>query len=88
MTVCLINLSDDTMFFFNEGYSFLIDPRLCLIFETMEAISSSFSTTTIMSLSAKFGSTKTSATIQGLIAGIYYGLGQLKVIISNLLNVS
>ena len=49
---------------------------MCLIFETMEAVTTSLMITSAVAYSAQLGTTTTLATIQGIVGGIYYGVGE------------
>ncbi|XP_046450998.1 uncharacterized protein LOC124199271 isoform X1 [Daphnia pulex] len=57
------------------GYSFLSDPNLCLLFEPMEAISSTLIRTALITYANELGTTTNVASIQGLLSGITFGLG-------------
>ncbi|XP_046651657.1 uncharacterized protein LOC124342637 [Daphnia pulicaria] len=57
------------------GYSFLYDPNLCLLFEPMEAISSTLIRTALITYANELGTTTNVASIQGLLSGITFGLG-------------
>jgi hypothetical protein len=61
----------------DEGYSFLYDPNLCLLFEPMEAISSTLIRTALITYANELGTTTNVASIQGLLSGITFGLGYL-----------
>lgn len=63
------------MYFMFLGYSYINDPYMCLIYEAMEAITTSLMTTSAVAYSAQLGTTTTLATIQGIIGGAYYGVG-------------
>jgi len=58
------------------GYSYIVDPYMCLLFEVMEAITTALMTTSAVAYAAELGTTKTLATIQGVVAGTYYGMGR------------
>ena len=60
------------------GYSYVNEPYMCLIYEAMEAITTSLMTTSAIAYSAQLGTTTTLATIQGVIGGAYYGVGTLR----------
>ena len=59
------------------GYSYIYNPYMCLIYEALEAITTSLMTTSAVAYSAELSSTTTLATIQGMIGGTYYGIGKL-----------
>ena len=59
-----------------SGYSYIVDPYMCLLFEVMEAITTALMTTSAVAYAAELGTTKTLATIQGVVAGTYYGMGE------------
>ena len=48
---------------------------LCLLFEPMEAIATSFARTSMIVYANQLGTTSTVASIQGLLSGIIVGLG-------------
>jgi hypothetical protein len=58
-----------------KGYSYLFNPMLCLLFEPMEAIATSFARTSMIVYANQLGTTSTVASIQGLLSGIIVGLG-------------
>lgn len=49
---------------------------MCLVFEVMEAVTTSLMTTSAIAYAAEMGTTETLATIQGVIQGSYYGMGE------------
>ncbi len=49
---------------------------MCLIYEAMEAVTTSLMMTSAIAYSAELSSTTTLATVQGLIGGTYYGIGK------------
>lgn len=59
------------------GYSLIYDPWLCLIFEAMESITSSLSFTAAVTYAAKLSTITTDTSIQGMLGGLYYGVGTL-----------
>ena len=63
---------------------------MCLIYEAMEAITTSLMTTSAVAYSAQLGTTTTLATIQGIIGGANYGVGmqnsKMPKILSGMLN--
>ncbi|KAL6260225.1 hypothetical protein P5V15_007760 [Pogonomyrmex californicus] len=58
------------------GYSLIYDPWLTLIFEALESVTSSLSFTAAVTYAAKLSSTSTDSSIQGLLGGVYYGVGK------------
>ncbi|XP_015601775.1 uncharacterized protein LOC107270873 [Cephus cinctus] len=58
------------------GYSVIYNPWLCLIFEALESVTSSLSFTAAVTYAAKLSSTTTDSSIQGLLGGLYYGVGK------------
>lgn len=58
------------------GYSLIYDPWHCLIFEAMESITSSLSFTAAVTYAAKLSSITTDSSIQGLLGGLYFGVGK------------
>ncbi|KAF2883909.1 hypothetical protein ILUMI_22294 [Ignelater luminosus] len=58
------------------GYSLIYDPWLCLIFEAMESITSSLSFTAAVTYAAKLSTITTDTSIQGMLGGLYYGVGK------------
>ncbi|KAK4025501.1 hypothetical protein OUZ56_014565 [Daphnia magna] len=57
------------------GYSYISMPSLCLVYESLEAITGPLAMTTLVIYVSKLGTTSTMASIQGLISAIYFGLG-------------
>lgn len=49
----------------------------CLIFEAMESITSSLAFTAAVTYAAKLSTNTTDSSVQGLLGGIYYGVGKL-----------
>lgn len=47
----------------------------CLIFEAMESVTSSLAFTAAVTYAAKLSNTKTDSSIQGVIGGLYFGVG-------------
>lgn len=58
------------------GYSMIYNPWHCLFFEAMESVTSSLSFTAAVTYAAKLSTTNTDSSIQGLIGGLYYGVGK------------
>ncbi|XP_069689213.1 major facilitator superfamily domain-containing protein 6-like [Periplaneta americana] len=58
------------------GYSLIYNPWLCLIFEAMEGVTSSLSFTAAVTYAAKLSTTTTDSSIQGLLGGVYFGVGK------------
>ncbi|XP_066601074.1 uncharacterized protein [Prorops nasuta] len=58
------------------GYSIIYNPWLSLIFEALESVTSSLSFTAAVTYAAKLSTTTTDSSIQGLIGGLYYGVGK------------
>ncbi|KAF7271686.1 hypothetical protein GWI33_015479 [Rhynchophorus ferrugineus] len=58
------------------GYSLIYNPWLCLIFEAMESITFGLSFTAAVTYAAKLSTVTTDTSIQGLLGGIYYGVGK------------
>ncbi|XP_011309592.1 uncharacterized protein [Fopius arisanus] len=58
------------------GYSLIYNPWLCLIFEAMESVTSSLAFTAAITYAAKLSTTATDTSIQGLLGGLYYGVGK------------
>lgn len=58
------------------GYSLIYNPWLCLVFEAMESVTSSLSFTAAVTYAARLSSTTTDTSVQGLLGGIYYGVGK------------
>lgn len=65
-------------YLFLSGYSLIYDPYMCLLFEVMEAVTTALMTTSAVAYAAELGTTKTLATIQGVVAGTYYGMGMFQ----------
>jgi hypothetical protein len=61
---------------FVAGYSLIYNPWLCLIFEAMESVTSSLSFTAAVTYAAKLSTTTTDSSIQGLLGGLYFGVGK------------
>lgn len=57
------------------GYSLIYNPWLILIFEALESITSSLSFTAAVTYAAKLSTISTDSSIQGLLGGVYYGVG-------------
>ncbi|KAL6420553.1 hypothetical protein ACFW04_014879 [Cataglyphis niger] len=58
------------------GYSLIYDPWLTLIFEALESVTSSLSFTAAVTYAAKLSTISTDSSIQGLLGGVYYGVGK------------
>ncbi|KAK2582249.1 hypothetical protein KPH14_004595 [Odynerus spinipes] len=58
------------------GYSLIYNPWFTLIFEALESVTSSLSFTAAVTYAAKLSTTTTDSSIQGLLGGLYYGVGK------------
>ncbi|XP_039285429.1 uncharacterized protein LOC111051467 [Nilaparvata lugens] len=58
------------------GYSLIYNPWMCLIFEAMESVTSSLAFTAAVTYAAKLSTTTTDSSIQGLLGGLYFGVGK------------
>ncbi|CAH2050547.1 unnamed protein product, partial [Iphiclides podalirius] len=58
------------------GYSLIYNPWLCLIFEALESVTSSLSFTAAVTYAARLSSITTDTSVQGLLGGLYYGVGK------------
>lgn len=58
------------------GYSVINNPWLCLIFEAMESITFGLSFTAAVTYAAKLSTVTTDTSIQGMLGGLYYGVGK------------
>ncbi|XP_012265072.2 uncharacterized protein LOC105691281 [Athalia rosae] len=58
------------------GYSLIYNPWMCLYFEALESVTSSLSFTAAVTYAAKLSTTTTDSSIQGLLGGLYYGVGK------------
>lgn len=58
------------------GYSLIYEPYMCLLFEVMEAVTSSLMQTSAIAYAAELGTTQTLATIQGIVQATYFGMGR------------
>lgn len=58
------------------GYSLIYNPWYCLIFEALESVTSGLAFTAAVTYAAKLSTTATDSTVQGLLGGIYYGVGK------------
>nr|XP_018901262.1 PREDICTED: uncharacterized protein LOC109033204 [Bemisia tabaci] len=58
------------------GYSLIVKPWQCLIFEAMESVTSSLAFTAAVTYAAKLSNTSTDSSIQGILGGLYYGVGK------------
>lgn len=56
----------------------IYDPWHTLIFEALESVTVSLSFTAAVTYAAKLSTTSTDSSIQGLLGGVYYGVGALK----------
>ncbi|XP_057367450.1 uncharacterized protein LOC130688483 [Daphnia carinata] len=57
------------------GYSYISIPSLCLLYQSLEAITGTLAMTTVIIYGSQLGTTSTVASIQGLISATYFGLG-------------
>lgn len=53
----------------------IYDPWLTLIFEALESVTTSLSFTAAVTYAAKLSTTSTDSSIQGLLGGVYHGVG-------------
>ncbi|XP_043287431.1 major facilitator superfamily domain-containing protein 6-B [Venturia canescens] len=58
------------------GYSLIYNPWLSLIFEALESVTAALSFTAAVTYAAKLSTTTTDTSIQGLLGGLYYGVGK------------
>lgn len=58
------------------GYSLIYNPWLCLIFEAMESVTMGLCFTASVTYAAKLSSITTDSTIQGMLGGLYFGVGK------------
>ncbi|XP_057330117.1 uncharacterized protein LOC130670705 [Microplitis mediator] len=58
------------------GYSLIYNPWHSLIFEALESVTTSLSFTAVVTYAAKLSTTTTDSSIQGLLGGLYYGVGK------------
>ncbi|KAF5300957.1 hypothetical protein FQA39_LY10927 [Lamprigera yunnana] len=58
------------------GYSLIYNPWFCLIFEAMESITTSLTVTAVVTYAAKLSTVTTDTSIQGLLGGLYFGVGK------------
>uniref|UniRef100_A0A1B6CUD4 Major facilitator superfamily (MFS) profile domain-containing protein n=1 Tax=Clastoptera arizonana TaxID=38151 RepID=A0A1B6CUD4_9HEMI len=58
------------------GYSLIYNPWMCLIFEAMESVTSSLAITAAVTYAAKLSTNTTDSSIQGLLGGLYFGVGK------------
>lgn len=65
-----------TLFLIRSGYSVIYNPYHCLYFEAMESITSSLAITAAVTYAAKLSTTTTDGSIQGLVGGLYFGVGE------------
>lgn len=63
-------------YLFLAGYSLIYNPWYCLIFEAMESVTTSLSFTAAVTYAAKLSTTTTDSSIQGLLGGLYFGVGK------------
>jgi hypothetical protein len=59
-----------------QGYSYITDPKMCLVYESIEAISGTLTLISQMVYATQLGTTSTVTSIQGLISTVYFGLGK------------
>lgn len=65
------------------GYSVINHPWLCLIFEAMESITFGLSFTAAVTYAAKLSTVTTDTSIQGMLGGLYYGVGKYYKFLDN-----
>ncbi|XP_017882086.1 uncharacterized protein LOC108626124 [Ceratina calcarata] len=58
------------------GYSLIYNPWHTLIFEALESVTQSLSFTAAVTYAARLSTTTTDSSIQGLLGGVYYGVGK------------
>lgn len=58
------------------GYSLIYNPWHTLFFEALESVTLSLSFTAAVTYAAKLSTTTTDSSIQGLLGGVYYGVGE------------
>lgn len=58
------------------GYSLLYNAWYCLIFEAMESVTTGLAFTAAVTYAAKLSTTTTDTSIQGLLGGLYFGVGE------------
>ncbi|XP_003695686.1 uncharacterized protein LOC100872700 isoform X1 [Apis florea] len=58
------------------GYSLIYNPWHTLFFEALESVTLSLSFTAAVTYAAKLSTTTTDSSIQGLLGGVYYGVGK------------
>lgn len=71
-----------TVFCFT-GYSLIYNPWHTLIFEALESVTLSLSFTAAVTYAAKLSTTTTDSSIQGLLGGVYYGVGEEHFLLDN-----
>lgn len=64
------------LFKYHLGYSIITAPWQCLIFEAMESVTSSLAYTAAVTYAAKLSTTQTDSSIQGILGGLYFGVGE------------
>lgn len=62
------------------GYSLIYNPWLCLIFEAMESVTTGLAFTAAVTYAAKLSTTSTDTSIQGLLGGLYFGVGEYHIL--------
>lgn len=75
-TFTLVKILKTTLLLSISGYSLIYNPWLCLVFEALESVTSSLSFTAAVTYAAKLSSTTTDTSVQGLLGGLYYGVGE------------
>lgn len=63
-------------YLFYTGYSLIYNPWHTLFFEALESVTLSLSFTAAVTYAAKLSTTTTDSSIQGLLGGVYYGVGE------------
>ncbi|CAG9855144.1 unnamed protein product [Phyllotreta striolata] len=58
------------------GYSLIYNPWFCLVFEAMESVTFGLSFTAAVTYAAKLSTVTTDTSIQGMLGGLYYGVGK------------
>ncbi|XP_043461287.1 uncharacterized protein LOC122497923 [Leptopilina heterotoma] len=58
------------------GYSLIYNPWLSMVFEAFESVTTGLVVTAAVTYAAKLSTTATDSTVQGLLVGIYYGVGK------------
>ena len=65
------------IFEFNLGYTVIPSPWYAMIFEAMEGFTTSLMTVTFISYASVLSTPGTVVTLQGMLGGLYYGVGEL-----------